>query len=78
MNAMSSLIRLMIGLALIMASYTTYQNTIVKAVPGAKLALFGMVTDLSPGQATMGLVVVGLIGAAFVGIGVLGLLKGRQ
>lgn len=78
MNSISSIIRIICGLALIILAYTTYQNTVAHAVPGSKLMIFGMATDASAGQITLGLVVVGLMGAAFAALGAIGILKGRQ
>ena len=78
MNSISSIIRIICGLALIILSYTTYQKTLVHAAPGAQLQILGTATGATPGQLTLGFVVIGLIGAALLALGVIGILKSRQ
>jgi hypothetical protein len=78
MNSISSIIRIISGLALIILSYTTYQNTFIPAAPGSQFQIFGMATGATSGQLTLAFVVVGLIGAALLALGVIGILKGRQ
>jgi hypothetical protein len=78
MNSISSIIRIISGLALIILSYTTYQNTFAHAAPGTQLQIFGMATGASSGQLTLGFVVIGLIGSALLTLGVIGILKSRQ
>ena len=78
MNSVSSLIRIISGLALIILSYTTYENTFAQAASGAQLQVFGMTTGATSGQLTFGFVVIGLIGAALLVLGAIGFLKGRQ
>jgi uncharacterized membrane protein YiaA len=77
MNPMSSRLRVICGIVLIVLSTTTYQKTVEHAVPGSKLLLFGMATDASPAQVTLGLVVVGLIGATLVVVGARGIMKSQ-
>jgi TRAP-type C4-dicarboxylate transport system permease small subunit len=78
MNSTSSILRIICGLAVIILSYTTYQNTFAQAAPGTQLQIFGMATGASAGQLTLGFVVIGLIGAALLALGVSGILKNRQ
>ena len=75
MNSISSLIRIICGLALIILSYTTYKNTFAQAASGAQLQVFGMTTGATSGQLTFGFVVIGLIGVALLALGVIGLFK---
>jgi TRAP-type C4-dicarboxylate transport system permease small subunit len=78
MNSTSSILRIICGLAVIILSYTTYQNTFAHAAPGTQLQIFGMATGASAGQLTLGFVVIGLIGTALLALGVIGILKNRQ
>ncbi|MCX6857369.1 MAG: hypothetical protein NTV80_20965 [Verrucomicrobia bacterium] len=78
MNSTSSILRIICGLAVIILSYTTYQNTFAHAAPGTQLQIFGMATGASAGQLTLGFVVIGLIGAALLALGIIGILKNRQ
>ena len=78
MNPISSIARIICGLVLIILSYTTYQNTFANAAPGTQLQLFGMATGATSGQLTLGFVAIGLIGAALLALGAIGLLKSRQ
>ncbi len=78
MNSISPIIRIICGLALIILSYTTYQNTFAQAAPGSQLQIFGMSTGASSGQLTLGFVVIGVIGAALLALGVMGILKSRK
>jgi hypothetical protein len=78
MNSTSSILRIICGLAVIILSYTTHQNTFAHAAPGTQLQIFGMATGASAGQLTLGFVVIGLIGTALLALGVIGILKNRQ
>ena len=77
MTQISSIIRIVAGLAILILSYSIYHRTFDGVKSGGKFLLFGSETGASAGQLTFGFVVIGLIGAGLAILGVLGLLKAR-
>ena len=78
MNPISSILRIICGLALIVLSYSTYHKNSERFAAGESLQIFGFPTGASSGQLTLAFSVIGLIGAVLIVLGVLGLLKSRQ
>lgn len=78
MNSVSSLLRIVCGLALLILAYSTYQKALAQVSSGAPIQIFGVTTGASPGLLTLGLAAVGLIGAGLLALGVMGLLKNRS
>jgi hypothetical protein len=77
MNAISSILRIVFGLALIILSYTSWRRNSAHIEAGEPLQLFGITTGAAPWQITLMFVVMGLIGLWLIARGLLPLLKGR-
>ena len=75
---MSSIIRILIGLGLIIFSWTVYQKNAAAIAAGAPVNIGGYASNATPGQVAMGFGAIGVIGAAFVILGVVGLLKQKR
>ena len=78
MNPISSLVRIVVGIAILVFTYISYQRTFSGVAEGGKVTLFGSETGASPEMLTLGFGVVGIVGVVLVGLGILGLLKPRS
>lgn len=74
----SSLIRLILGLAIVVFTYMTYQRTFSGVSQGGKITLFGQETAASPGLLTVGFAIVGGIGGVLILLGIVGCLRSRK
>jgi hypothetical protein len=77
MNALSSVLRIVVGLALIVLAFTSYRRNSAHVEAGEPLQLFGMTTGAAPWQITLMFAVIGLIGLWLIARGVWPWLKGR-
>lgn len=75
---MSSIIRIVIGLGLIIFSWTIYQKNSAAIAAGAPVSIGSYSPNATPGQVAMGFGAIGVIGAAFVILGIVGLLKQKR
>jgi hypothetical protein len=77
MNVVSAVLRFVCGLALIGAAYVTYQRTHAQVAAGEPIQIAGVVIGASPGQLSVALWVVGVIGALLLILGVVTLTKAK-
>jgi hypothetical protein len=75
MNVISAILRFICGLALIGASYATYQRTRVQVVAGQPIEIAGVTIGASPGQLSFALGIVGLIGVLLLVLGLVSLTR---
>jgi hypothetical protein len=78
MNPVSSIIRIITGLVLIILSYVTYQKNSAHIDAGEPAKALGFEIGLSGSQLTIAFTVIGFIGLGLVIFGVVGFLKGRR
>ena len=74
----SSLLRIIIGLALIVMTIAVYSKNSAQIAAGGQVRIFGMSTGTAGWPLTVGFIVAGLVGLLFVILGVSGFLKNRQ
>ena len=77
MNAISAILRIVCGLALVILAYSTYSRNSQHIAAGEPMQIFGYATGASSGQLTLAFAVIGLIGLFMVGLGIATLLKRR-
>jgi len=77
MNHISSVLRIVSGLAILILCISMYRNMAAQLAAGGQLQLFGQPTGASSGQLTIGFVVIGLIGLFLLVIGIVSLLRSR-
>ena len=75
---MSSVLRILCGLAILVFTITTYRKTFAGFQEGGKLAVWGSPVDLPPGLLTLGFVVIGLVGALLIVLGIVSFLKSKN
>ena len=78
MNLISSILRIICGLALIILAYSTHQKNTAHVAAGEPLQIFGITTGASSTQLGISFIVIGLIGLFLIILGVINLLKSRQ
>ncbi len=77
MNSISSLLRIVCGLGLLILTWSTYQRVNHPVHPGERIQVLGM-NVASAGQLTIPLVIFGLVGLGLLLLGVMGLMKSRE
>lgn len=78
MNYLSSLLRIVCGLAIVVLAYSTYHRNSARIAAGESPQIFGYATGASSSQLTLSFAVIGLIGVVLILLGIAGLLKSRQ
>lgn len=78
MNSISSILRIVCGLGLLVLSYSVYRKHSEPISAGGAVEIFGVATGASPGHVTIAFAVIGLLGLGFVVLGLIGLLKARR
>jgi hypothetical protein len=75
MNTISSILRMICGLALIILSVSTYYRNSIRITSGGSAQIFGFPTGAAGWQLTLALGVIGLIGLFLIILGIAGLRK---
>jgi hypothetical protein len=76
-SSISSLLRIVCGLGLLILTWSTYQKANHPVLPGERIQVLG-INVASAGQLTIPLVVFGLVGLGLVFLGVMGLMKSHD
>jgi hypothetical protein len=77
MNHISSILRMVCGLAILILCISMYRKMAAQIATGGEIQLFGHPTSASSGQLTLGFAVIGLIGLFLLIMGIVNLLKAR-
>jgi hypothetical protein len=75
---MSSILRIITGLALIAIAIVVYSKNSAQIAAGGQVRIFGMSAGTAGWPLTVGFMAVGLVGLLFVILGIVGFLKNRQ
>ena len=78
MNKLSAIISIILGLAVLGLTYSTYHRTFESVQAGGRFAIFGFETGASSTELLVGFAVAGLIGAALVIRGVMAVIRGDK
>ncbi|MDB6073386.1 MAG: hypothetical protein JWO89_1026 [Verrucomicrobiaceae bacterium] len=76
-SSISSLLRIVCGLGLLVLTWSTYQKVNHPVHPGEQIQVLGM-NVASAGQLSIPLVVFGLVGVGLLVLGIMGLMKSRD
>ena len=74
---MSSILRVIVGLALIIGMFVIYEKNTARIAAGGQVRIFGMSAG-NAGWLIPAFIIVGLVGLVFVTAGIVGLLKNRK
>ena len=77
MNYISSILRIVCGVAILILCLSMYRKMTAQLAAGAQLQLMGHPTGASSGQLMLAFAVIGLIGLFLLILGVVNLLKSR-
>ena len=77
MRQLSSIMRIICGVALIILGYSTYSRNSAHIAAGEPMQVFGHMTNAEPWQLTLAFAVIGLIGVFLIVLGCVNLLKSR-
>lgn len=75
MRMVSSILRIVCGLALLIMAWSVHAKNAAGTAAGEQPTIFGLTLGASPGQLTLAFVVIGLIGTGLIVLGLIGLLK---
>ena len=77
MNPISSIVRIVLGLVLVIVAYSSYNRIAVHVEAGERIEIFGYVTNAAQWQMTLAYAAIGLIGIFLIILGTVNLLKSR-
>jgi hypothetical protein len=75
MNSLSSVLRIICGIVLLILSGSMYFKSRDQIAAGAHVQLFGFATNAEPWQLTLGFATIALIGVVLLLLGIVGLAR---
>jgi hypothetical protein len=78
MNLLSASLRFLCGIGLIVAAYATYNRTKAHVAAGEPIQIAGVTFGASPGQVSLALAFVALIGVLLIIVGIVTLMKRQR